>query len=278
MGTLIASGAFSGEPSVHLLAARVRDVNILIASALFLATVSAALVVHPLQLLLVRVLEGYWEQIPGLSRLRFVGIEVNRRRRARLLRTRADAALLVTRLYPDKTADLLPTRLGNVLRAAERRAGQRHGFAHPIEMLPRIYPYLSPTLSAALNDARDELDTTCRMCVVLWLLAATTGVTFLADGAATKTHGVILAAPAALALLGNLSYRGAVQSGQAYGKFLFYAFDLHRRDLIRALGYQPPRNPHDEFGLIQAIDGWLVNGAEAPAGFRERPDQSGNAS
>jgi hypothetical protein len=163
--------------------------------------------------------------------------------------------------------------LGNVLRAAERRAGQHYGFAHPIEMIPRIYPYLSPQLAGALSDARDELDTACRMCVVLWLLAVITGTVFLADGAVFASNGELLAIPASLAVLGVASYRGAVQSGQAYGRYLFYAFDLHRRDLMRALGYEPPRSPEAEFKLIRAIDNWLVAGGRPPASYRERPNQ-----
>lgn len=177
---------------------------------------------------------------------------------------------MATRLYPPRTQDFLPTRLGNVLRAAERRAGRNHGFTMPLEMLPRIYPYLSPWLSEALNDARDELDVACRMCVILWLLAGATGGIFVGDGAIPATDGLILGVPAAAAFLAVLSYRAAVRSGRAYGRHLFYVFDLHRRDLIRALGYEPPRSPKAEKELIKALAEWLVDGSPPPASHRER--------
>jgi hypothetical protein len=273
VGILIASGAFSGVPSMHLLVFRLREVNVLIASVLFLTVLSATLVLHPFQLLLVRILEGYWDQVPMLRRLRFIGVEMNRRRRTKLSMTREDAGFLIARQYPEQASDLLPTRLGNVLRAAERRAGRRHGFTRPIEMLPRIYPYLSSWLSQAIGAARDELDIACRMCVVLWMLAVISGAVFAADGAVPASDGALLAVPATAALVGVASYRGAVRSAREYGRHLFYVFDLHRRDLIRALGYEPPRSPEAEFELIQAITRWLVDGSPAPAGYRQRPNQ-----
>jgi hypothetical protein len=259
---------------MHLLVLHLKDVNVLMTSILFLIGFSVALILHPFQLSLVRILEGYWDQIPVLRKLQFIGIEINRRRCAKLLATREDAASLTTRLYPARTHDFLPTRLGNVLRAAERRAGQNHGFTKPLEMLPRIYPYLSPWLSEALGDARDELDIACRMCVVLWLLAAATGGIFIADGAVPATDGSILAVPTAATILGAVSYRAAVGSGQAYGRHLFYVFDLHRRDLIRALGYEPPRSPKAEKELIQALTEWLVQGSSPPVSHRERLPRS----
>jgi hypothetical protein len=269
IGALVASGSFSGVPSMHLLAVRLREINVLIASIAFLAVLSAALVLHPFQLLLVRILEGYWEDIPALRNLRFVGVEINRRRRMKILKEKKDAALM-SRLYPELTSELLPTRLGNVLRAAERRAGRNYGFTDPIAMLPRIYPYISAPLAEAIGDARDELDIACRMCAVLWSLAVIVAGVLAGDGAVLATGGFVLAVPVAAGFFGAVSYRGAVRAGESYGRFLFYVFDLHRRDLIRALGYEPPRSPKEEFALIGAISGWLVNGQAAPTKHRER--------
>jgi len=272
IGILIASGAFSGVPSMHLLFTRLQDVNVFIASILFLIVFCAALILQPFQLQLVRILEGYWDDVPILRGLKFIGVEINRRRWWDIRVLRDDDDLLAS-LYPPEIDDLLPTRLGNVLRAAERRAGEQHGFSDPIKMFPRIYPYISAPLSKAIGDARDELDIACRMCAVLWTLAVVTVVTFAADGAVIATRGVVLFIPALAALMGIVSYRAAVRSAEDYGKFLYYVFDLHRQDLIRALGYEPPRNPDAEIELIQAITEWLVEGARAPARYRERSGQ-----
>jgi hypothetical protein len=277
VGILIASGAFSGVPSMHLLVTRLQQVNLFIASVLFLIVFCVALILHPFQLLLVRILEGYWDEVPLLRRLKFIGVELNRRRWWELAKIKKDTDLLAN-LYPAEMDDLLPTRLGNVLRAAERRAGERHGFSHPIEMLPRIYPYISATLSEAVGDARDEMDIACRMCAVLWVLSFISAVAFAVDGAIPATDGAVLAIPVVAGLLGLISYRGAIRSGEAYGKFLFYVFDLHRQDLIRALGYEPPHSPDEEIKLIQAINSWLVEDDPAPTRYRQRPNQRSTAS
>ena len=204
-----------------------------------------------------------------LRSLQFIGIEINRRRRWEISMINDDTALLA-RLYPEDTVDLLPTRLGNVLRAAERRAGQHYGFTSPVEILPRIYPYISATLSETMSDARDELDISCRMCAVLWVLAMLSAVVFAADGAVAATGGALLVIPAVAVLIGIMSYRAAVRSAEDYGRFLYYVFDLHRRDLIRALGYVPPRSPEAEFRLIQEITAWLVEGSQGPGNYRDR--------
>jgi hypothetical protein len=270
MGALAASGAFSGAPNLNLLAARFREVNVFIASVIFLAVFSAALVMHPFQLLLVRILEGYWEDVPVLRKLRYIGVEINRRRCWEIAEVAQDKELSM-RLYPPATEDLLPTRLGNVLRSAERQAGQNHGFSEPVEMLPRIHPYMSPSLAENISDARDELDTACRMCVVLWTIALVAGCTLIADGAVSASAGAWLALPVLAAIFGVFSYRAAVRSAEDYGRILYYVFDLHRRDLIRALGYVPPEDPDAERQLIQEITEWLVKGEPAPVSYREQP-------
>ena len=271
VGALVASGAFSGAPSLHLLLLRAGKVNIFIASAIFLAVFCAALVLQPFQLLLVRILEGYWESIPVLRHLRWVGIEINRRRQWEI-NVLANDEELALRLYPPTTDDLLPTRLGNVLRSAERQAGQNHGFSDPVEMLPRIYPYISSPLAENIRDARNDLDTACRMCAVLWTIALVAGCTLTADGAAAASVGAWLAVPAATALFGVFSYRAAIRCAEEYGRLLYYVFDLHRRDLIRALGYTPPEDPDDERHLIEALTIWLVERqSAAPTSYREKP-------
>jgi hypothetical protein len=272
IGFLVLSGSFSGVPNTHLLVKRLEDINVFLGSVLLLAVLSFALVLQPFQLLLVRVLEGYWDQIPVLRSFRYFGVEINRRRHLKIHELTQDDDLLA-RLYPPRVEDFLPTRLGNVLRSAERRAGKNHGFTEPVEMFPRIYPYMSPPLAEALADARDDLDVACRMCIVLWLLASVSGAVLAVDGAVAATRGAALAVPVGGILLAVLAYRGAVRTGEEYGKLLFYVFDLHRRDLIRALGYSPPRNPKEEKELIKDITHWLVHDGPAPTRHRERPTQ-----
>jgi hypothetical protein len=278
VGALVASGAFAGVPNLHLLLVRSGEVNVFIASVIFLLVFSAALVLQPFQLQLVRILEGYWEGVPVLRKLRYIGIEINRRRHWEMKVVRDDTDRLL-RFYPPETKDVLPTRLGNVLRSAERQAGRHYGFSDAVEMLPRIYPSISSSLAENIADARDDLDMACRMCGVLWTIALVTGCTLTADGAVAASAGAWLAAPVTAAFFGILSYRAAVRCAGDYGRILYYVFDLHRRDFIRALGYVPPENPDDERQLIEDLTTWLIerDPTRAPFSFREKPPSDSGA-
>ena len=71
-----------------------------------------------------------------------------------------EAAARRLRRYPPPAA-ILPTLLGNTLRAAEFRAGSRYGL-DAVVLCPRLYPLLGDKVSATLNDLRDQLDLAAR--------------------------------------------------------------------------------------------------------------------
>jgi len=136
-----------------------------------------------------------------------------------------------------------------------------------------IYPSISSSLAENIDDARNDLDMACRMCAVLWTIALITGCTLAFDGAA----GAWLAVPVTAAVFGIFSYRAAIRCAEDYGRILYYIFDLHRRDFIRAFGYVPPESPEDERNLIAGITRWLTGKGAAPADFREKPSENSTA-
>jgi hypothetical protein len=139
--------------------------------------------------------------------------------------------------YPEDPANLLPTRLGNALRAAEDHAGQRYGL-DTNACMPRLYPYLSDRLMQVLNDRRNQLDVAVRLCAVLLLATVISAPVLMGDG-------WWLGVPAATALLAWLAYRGAVHAAVSYGQAMYVAFDLHRFDMVRGLHYAPPPLEHE---------------------------------
>jgi hypothetical protein len=140
------------------------------------------LVVQPFQLRLVRLLEGYAWVFSQTGRvLNAIAVELQRRRLQRLDQMafsvagnaeEAQQQLLATvqrrTYYPRDPSNMLPTRLGSALRAAEDRAGQRYGLDINACM-PRLYPYLSERLTQVFNDRRNQLDVAVRLCAVLAL-------------------------------------------------------------------------------------------------------------
>jgi hypothetical protein len=264
---LVASGAPDRAPDLDLLGDRVDDLDGWQGALLFLALVAATLVVQPLQLSLVRLLEGYW----GDSRTARIAARPGRtlaaRRRAgleRATRNPADrepsvedekrmvaATRRLERFYPAED-DLLPTRLGNVLRAAENRAGGRYGLI-TVVVWPRLYPLLPEGTVRAVDDQRDQLDLAARFCAVCFLAG-------LISFGLLVTHGWWLLVPVAALVLAWASYRAAVAAALQYGVGLETAFDLHRFELLRALHLELPADHAAEVATNQELSAFLLQG------------------
>jgi hypothetical protein len=227
-----------------------------------------AILVQPFQVALVRVLEGYWGMSAFARTALEIGVELQRRRRKehhlRANETLDDDATVGdvarqqwaasrTRFYP-RVARLMPTQLGNTLRAAEDRAGDRYGLATGT-VWPRLRPHLSEQLAGAVTDLRNQLDTAARLCV-MFLLAAAISVGMLAR------HGGrwLVIIPLGALGLAWLSYRATIRAGEYHGGLLETAFDLHRFDLIAALHYPLPSDARREYDFNQQLTRFLQLG------------------
>lgn len=60
----------------------------------------------------------------------------------------------------------MPTELGNVLRRAERTAGERYGL-DTVHTYPRLYPHLSKQLDKEIGQQLDLVDTGASIAVAL---------------------------------------------------------------------------------------------------------------
>jgi hypothetical protein len=301
---LVASGAPSEAPNLADLKEALKGWSPLAVTGALLGVVVLSLLLHPFQLALVRLLEGYWASSAPGRPLAAIGIELHRRRYERL-RSAYSRAFDESNSVPDEppTAEwtpdagvaedpnrllmlarwrearhgaaradivvhdaldrmndypardrLLPTRLGNALRAGEDEAGDRYGLATNT-MFPRLYPILSDRFGRLMDDARDQLDMTARLCVTL--LVAT-----VASTALLATHIRWLLLPAGTALLAWVAYRAAVRTARTYGVTLGLAFDLHRFDMLKALHHPLPANPTQELLLNRRITRFFQEGRE----------------
>jgi hypothetical protein len=249
---LLASGAPTTSPNVARLMERVGGLRLSHLLALAVCALALTILVQPFQLRLLRLFEGYgWEGFALGRAIRRIGIQRQLRRLQRLDQMafsvagnaeEAQRQLLATvqrrAYYPSDPASLLPTRLGNALRAAEDRAGQRYGL-DTNACMPRLYPHLSERLTQVLNDRRNQLDVAVRLCAVLLLATVISTPILVGDG-------WWLAVPAATGLLAWVAYRGAVYAAVNYGQALYVAFDLHRFDMVRGLHYSPPPREREQ--------------------------------
>lgn len=144
---------------------------------------------------------------------------------------------------PGPARDLMPTELGNILRAAETRPKDRYGL-DVIVCWPRLWLVLPESASNELAAARADLDTAIR--IGLW------GGLFL-----VWSIWVWWAVPVAVLVI-FLAYRSAVGAAVTYGKLIESAFDMYRLTLYEKAGWSPPGNlPAEEIAHGKALTSYF---------------------
>jgi hypothetical protein len=244
-----------------------------------LAVALTAVLLQPLQLVMVRVLEGGFPRWLGSD----LASKAQLRRKRRLEKKIQDKIDEAVRLNGPADADkrntsiqkagamsarlhsrspipdylVRGTALGNALAAMEDSAGAAYGL-DAVVTWPRLYPVLGDKVRAVVDDLRDGLDAAAR-------LAATGALTAVAAIVLLAWHSGLLTllalAPLAVAAL---AYLGAVQAAIAYGTAMHVAFDLHRFDLLRALGLAAPAEQADENANNAALSDFLRQGVPVP--------------
>lgn len=211
-----------------------------------------AILIESFAATLLRLYEGYWPRWPGSARRRAADLREKQERR-RVLRAkvvtgqatqadRAELARLDTELAhrPRDPERSMPTRLGDILRAAEDYARERYGL-DPIIFWPRLFPQLSEALRQALGTAQDQLDLTLRLSTLTLLYGAIWSIVVIVQ----KQWGVLWWTLPALPLTW-LFWRAAHQAATSYAGLFRSAFDLHRFDVYESLHWPPPTSPETE--------------------------------
>jgi hypothetical protein len=265
---LLWSGAPGEAPDLDRILDEARELDAWAGGLLFLSLLVAAIVMQPLQLGLVRWLEGYWPRpLAARGRERYerrvTALEATTAPRRKPLTpeelaTMSDAASEL-RLLPPRE-HLMPTRLGNALRAAEVRAGEPYGL-DAVVAWPRLYPLLPDPVRAVVDGQRDALDVNARFCSIFAAAA-------VISAALLVTHGWWLLVPVGCLVLAWLAYRAAVASAVAYGESIRTAVDLHRFTLLEALHLPLPATPEEERELNRKLSRFLLQGVPLDAPFQ----------
>jgi hypothetical protein len=254
---ILASGAPGSEPSLHRAWRVLSGLSTGQVLLLVLALVVIALLLDPLQLRLVRLLEGYWPARLALVTRWSRARQCERRDRAaraaalgddlspRAIQEAGVRATRWQRRFPDDPDAVRPTALGNALTAMETRAGSQYGW-DAVVAWPRLYPVLSPGVQAVVDGQRDRLDALAR-------LAMTSAVTAVLAAALLAQSGWWLLAAAIPAVVARLAYAGAVHTAMSYGEAVTVAFDLHRFDLLTQLHLPLPADVEQERSLASQV-------------------------
>jgi hypothetical protein len=232
----------------------------------FCAIALSAFIVQRFDLTVLRFLEGYWH--PWLRPLQK---RLTRREKTRLHKIETRLAALaqrhVTSLSTDEKAEytkldwqlmhmpsaadqLMPTRLGNILRATERRPSERYGL-DAIICWSRLWLLLPDTTRKDLQEARAELNTAAR----LWLWSLLFSVwTFL---------GAWWAFPIGAIAAWFTYYVWILDAANTYADLVDAAFDIHRTLLYKSLRWQLPATAAAEIEAGKQLTEYLWNGSDS---------------
>jgi hypothetical protein len=163
-------------------------------------------------------------------------------------------ARLDARLHRCPTAreEMMPTRIGNILKAAERRPRDKYGLEGVI-VWPRLWLAMPDASRKELGAARSSLDSA--VAAVVWglLFAVLVPAVLLAAGVAGFGRLAPFAAATGAAAVGVLVALAAVRwwvpaRAEVFGDLLDSAFDLHRAALYQQLRWPLPEHPAHEAG------------------------------
>jgi len=262
---LVESGAWSGPVEMS---DALSSIDLKEAALLVLLSFVTALALHPLQFSIIQMFEGYWGSSALARRIAVVRTRYHRRRLTALRLASGDAHLEVQRLddkagvawfeasdrllaeiirgdesererqsYPESLREVLPTRLGNVLRRYER-AGASYGI-QAIPTVPRLGMVAEDKEVEYVQDQRLQLELAVRT-AFLAIVAAGLTVIFM------WRHGLWMLLALGPYAVGYLSYRGAVVVAHEYGTALAVLIELNRFRLYERLRHPQPENAAQE--------------------------------
>lgn len=204
----------------------------------------SSLAMKKMQFPAIQFLEGYWPW--PLSRLGSYLVSRNKREFEKLskelhhLKAEDESGLIASDKHdrliwleswfhknPPSKKELLPTRLGNLLRAREIAALNKYGLNSTV-CWPRLWCLLSECLKENLTSSRAALNQSAELWLWGLLFILWTGKSYLA---------------VLISLLWMLvAYRLALQTAAVYGDLVETAFDVHRFALYDALSWERPKN------------------------------------
>lgn len=203
----------------------------------------------------IRLLEGYplrW--VPGLWNH---GVAAHRERLEAIQEAGASAQHLQYYSYPLDPEEVLPTSLGNALRAAERYPSDRYG-ADTIITWPRLAAVAPPAFVAQVDEYRAGLEFLAVVCVWCATYAFGSGLGLLLSGG---SPWVFLPTVLGGSVATWLAYRGAIEAAKEYGEQLKVGHDLYRFEMFRHLRLPVPATLAEERAQWEALHDFLYSNA-----------------
>lgn len=269
---LIMSGAWTHSPSPAHAWQAITGLGLGGAAILLVITLAISLVLHPVQFAVVQLFEGYWGLTPASLSSSASRIFQYQKMRAWLdkeersvetalhyteteeekvyWRARRHEVIRSQGQYPDEPEDIMPTRLGNVLRSYERFAGSLYGL-DAVTLAPYMAAIAPPEQVEYLNDQRTQLDLAIRTSMTA-LIATAISTGFL------WRHGWWLLLSLLFYGAAYLAYRGAIVTAASYGMALVTLIRLNRFELYQQLHLPLPDDTQAEQAANERLMSALV--------------------
>jgi hypothetical protein len=218
-----------------------------IAGLVVLATVLSTQVVP-----MTRMLEGYWSWSRADQTIGRLGRYWQGQRRTRLDQDTTPMGYLRDYLAfaPAELGPVMPTRLGNALRAAESYPGDAERWGLDAAFWwPRLYLILPDSARNQVDEARASMD----QLIVVSVLSATFTLVAIGFGIAGLAPAVWVSCAVGGLILARLAYLAAVASSAVFGDLVRSCFDLFRGDLLTHLGWPVPDSLPAERALWGAL-------------------------
>jgi hypothetical protein len=170
--------------------------------------------------------------------------------------------------FPQTESRLMPTRLGNVLRAAEDYSAHVYRL-DAVLIWPRLVPHLPAAYQERLAQASTPMVATL-FCATLSGLFALIGGGWLLFGGVHRPLLFVAVVGGGL-VFARVFYETAVQSAVEYGVLIRTAFDLYRHYLLKALDLPVPKSPLREHVLWPQLTNWWYSRAIPQDGENGQP-------
>jgi hypothetical protein len=211
---------------------------------------------------LVRLYEGYWpgwmvhlihwSQVTMRSSMGSIGVS------GESVKSLADDQVDHQRVFrryvrfPYSAERIRPTRLGNVLTAAEEYAYEMYRL-DTVLWWPRLIPLLPDLVRSQIDAALTPLLALLNLSTLFLLLT----VVALSSGLYEMNIVLFLGGSLACLAISRLCYTAAVVQGSDYGQQIRVAFDLYRVEILRQMRLPVPENHREEAALWDSLNKWI---------------------
>lgn len=154
--------------------------------------------------------------------------------------------------FPQDEGRVRPTRLGNVLTAAEEYAFELYNL-DTVLWWPRLVPLLPDTLRSQIDATLTPLFALLNLSTIFMVLCLAT----LLLGILTFNVVIFCFGGLTYLVLSRMCYVAAVMQASDYGQQIRVAFDLYRFSVLKQMRLPVPKTQAEEAALWDSLNKWI---------------------